>query len=175
MIAVMTVDDLVFRRFRAFIEQFRDSHGRGWQPELQRLTGLSRAALSHYANGIRSPSAPTVRKVAQAVGIDSTFFFGDREDDGHFKDFPVRQQRARIEPDAAYPALDDFLATPSGSRLPDACVEYLRGIRFAHGDPTPHTYLALAREWEDRQLAFPKTREAPELEATPSRGRPLKR
>lgn len=36
-------------------------------------------------------------------------------------------------------------------------------------------YPALAREWEDRQLAFPKTREAPELDVTPSRGRPLKR
>lgn len=161
------------QRFRRFLEQYRDAFGGpgSWQDAAAEKLGVTQGMISKYVNGAKDAGIAPIEEAIRGFGIDPEFFFGERDVDGDFRDFPRRtQNESRVEPlEAAYPALDEFLATPYGSSLSGACVAFLRGVRFSHGAPSARTYRALAGDWEDRQSELPKLAPAPVVAPSPPR------
>jgi len=54
------------------------------QCELAQKTGLSIATISHYAKGRSTPSKRTLEKVASALNVQLSTFYGDVEDYEHY-------------------------------------------------------------------------------------------
>jgi transcriptional regulator with XRE-family HTH domain len=172
MTIVMPAIDLVRRRFRLLCSQLESEHGYGWKTKLAALADADASLIGKIEKGERDVGLSSLSEVIQNLRISPAFFYdpalGDEPD---YRDF-LQGSSERVVVDAAYPALDEFLATPYGTSLEPACVAYLRDARFGNGSPTVGMYRAIASEWQDQHRALPKLPASPVLEVVPSRGKP---
>jgi transcriptional regulator with XRE-family HTH domain len=50
---------------------------RGWsQYELERRSGINQKSISNYERGVQTPSAATLHKLADALGVSSAYLLG---------------------------------------------------------------------------------------------------
>jgi hypothetical protein len=168
----MKGDMLEQRRFRLLCKQYERDFGRGWATRLAADADSSLSLISQIAAASKSPGLAPLAAFIRNTGIDGRFFhdpaLGDEPD---YRDF-LQGSTEHVVVDAAYPALDEFLATPYGASLEPACVTYLRDARFGNGSPTVGMYRAIASEWQDQHRALPKLPAPPALEVIPARGKP---
>jgi transcriptional regulator with XRE-family HTH domain len=133
------VEERAARRYAALVWQLADEMGQkyGWRSRVARKLGVSQPYISQIANGDRTGiGIKAIESAIKKLPLERDYFYGEHAGTPHYSGFVP----SRVATAAAYPALDEFLATAEGKAITEDELEFLRSYRASHGEPTTVTY-----------------------------------
>lgn len=171
----MAIEDDSQRRFRVLLSQLSEEYGRGWQSRVARELGVSQVFVSEISRGQKLAGRKPIEAAIARYNISPDFFFGDRAEDGDYRDFVG--PRRRVVSDQARPAVLELRDDLIWQLLTDEERAEIEGISYH----LPPERVTLER-MRDEALTVLRHRLAPhkiipdvEVKVTTTRGRPLKR